>query len=128
MRSDQGGRRKRSSKFGNRIFHFLGIGPGGNWRGQSPVEYRGNQRPHVLPLEAYQRQAQAPKRQVQASQTLAQAYQRLIPASQRLAQASQELTQVSQRLAKASQSRHTDSPCILQDFVLSGSLWGRCST
>ena len=24
------------------LFFFLGSGPGGNWRGQKPVEYRGN--------------------------------------------------------------------------------------
>ena len=38
-----------------------------------------------LPPEAYQRQAQAPKRQVQGSQTLVQAYQK---ASERLGPAS----------------------------------------
>ena len=30
--------------------------------------------------------------------------------------------------ATSSIYRHTDSPCIQKDFVLSGSLWGRCST
>ena len=80
-------------------FPFLGSCPGGNRRGQSPVEYRGNLyvplfvRPYIGP----------PLRLAKNSQGQTQAYLILAPASQRLAQASQRLAQASQRLAQASQ-------------------------
>ena len=115
---------------------FFGSGPGGNRRGRSVVEKRGNLyvRPYVH-TSAHPSPPAPPK--------LAQASQRLVQASQSQAQASQSRPQASQSWAQASQSwacelrwtdgrtggrrdRRTDSPCILQDFVPSSSLQGRC--
>ena len=86
---------------------FLGSVPGGNRRGRSPVEYRGNLyvRPYVRTSVCPSVPPKATKRLAQASQRLTQASQRLTQASQRLAQASQRLAQASQRLAQASQGQ-----------------------
>ena len=86
------------------VNRFLGSGLGGNRRGQSPVEYRGNlYAPSVRPsVHTYVSPPPpvAPQRLIQAFHGLAQASQRLVQASPRLVQASQRLAKASHRLAR----------------------------
>ena len=80
---------------------FLSSGPGGDWRRQGPVEYKGNLYVTSICMTGRPSPLHPPLGMAQASQRLALASQRLALASQRLAQASQRLVKASQRLAKS---------------------------
>ena len=82
---------------------FLGSGPGGNRRGRSPVEYRGN-----LYVRPYVRISVCPS--VRPS----------------IHSSSDGPRGGGGRCTDVWTYGRTDSPCILQDFVPSGSLRGRC--
>ena len=86
---------------------FLGSGPGGNQRRQSPVEYRGNPsvrmsvRPYIRPTSV------PPLRPIRG-------WPRTLGTDGRM------------YVRTDGQTGGTDSPCILQDFVSSGSLRVHC--